>query len=221
MASVQPIRIASCESAGTECATMPTTRSVVGVSPVAKLRVSPSRMFEPFASDRGTMTAPPASSAAKAVAESPPPSTKTRRPSAAKSAPEMAAASWRTPPSGTPRSPIGETDFTPGNAAISSIDGSVGEIEWIEVSSSLPGIVSVSQFAPIWRIFCAAVPRATTIARPMTSAPAVSVVRLTSRASELRASRSSLRNIRSGIPASQSSGPRTRGTIRTATSIRP
>ena len=43
-ASDQPIRIASCESPGIEWATMPTTTSRVGVSPVAKLSVSPSRM---------------------------------------------------------------------------------------------------------------------------------------------------------------------------------
>ena len=133
----------------------------------------------------------------------------------------MAAACWRTPPKGTPKSPIGEIDCTPGSVAMSSIEESVGEIGWIEVRSSLPGIVSASQRSPICRMFWAAVPSATTMARPITSAPAVSVVRLMSRASELRASRSSFRKILKGMPASRSSGPSTSGTIRTATSIRP
>ena len=91
----------------------------------------------------------------------------------------------------------------------------------IEVSSSDPGIVSDSQPCPMRRTFWAAVPRATTMARPITSAPAVSAVRLGSRASELRASRTSVRKKPNGTPASRSSGPRMRGTTSTAASSRP
>ena len=99
--------------------------------------------------------------------------------------------------------------------------GSVVATGLMELRSSLPGIVSVNQLEPILRTCCDAVPRATTIATPTTRAPAVSAVRLRSRDSELRASRSSLRKIRSGKPATRPSGPISRGTSITETSRRP
>ena len=122
---------------------------------------------------------------------------------------------------GTPKSPIGERDLTPGVAASWSRIGSVVETGRIEVRSSLPGIVSASQLEPIFRTSWAAVPRATTMASATTSAPTVRAVRLRSRDSELRASRSSLRKIRNGNPAIRSSGPSRRGRSSTATSSRP
>ena len=122
---------------------------------------------------------------------------------------------------GAPKIPIGETVFTPCVAARSARIGSVVETGLMEVSNSLPGIVSVSQLAPILRTSSAAVPRATTIATPTTRAPAVRAVRLRSRDSELRASRSSLRKMRSGKPATRPSGPISRGTRSTDRSSRP
>ena len=82
----------------------------------------------------------------------------------------------------------------------------------IEVRSSSPGITSSSHALAAAREWPATPPIATIIARPAVIAPTVSAVRLRSRASAARASRSSSRNSqRNGQPATRAMPPSRNG----------
>ena len=111
--------------------------------------------------------------------------------------------------------------MTPGVAARAARTGSAGSTGRMDVNSSLPGRVSVSQLELMLRKPWADVTRAITIATPTIRAPAARVVRLRSRDSELRASLSAFRKARKGSPASSTRAPSSRGTSSTTTSRSP
>ena len=162
----------------------------------------------------GRIAASPASSAVRAARDR---RDEGRRPSARKSAPTIAAASTRRPRKARSNEAIGVTPATPGTAVSVSTTGSSGPIGRIELTISSPGMTSSSQANADARAACADQPSATTIASPMASEPSVSVVRLRSRASEPRASRSSRRRNRvTGTPSSRAIGRRTNGETRVA-----
>ncbi len=181
---------------------MPATRrsrddpSVVGTVSVCPT-VTPRRS----ASAAGRIVLPPASMAASAAARSP--ATNASRPSAAMSAPTTAAASVRVPSRATSNVAIGLTRARFGTAAvISPTTPSSGATGRIDVRTSSPGTTSAIQPAAAARAFWPTPPRATIIASPMVRPPSVSVVRLGSRLTALRASRSSTRSSRAnGAPA--------------------
>ena len=132
----------------------------------------------------------------------------------------IAAASSRIPWYAASKVAIGVTRATPGTAA-SVGPGPSASIAagTIEVTISSPGTTSMSQAFAARRAFWATSPTATTIARPTSSAPTVSAVRLGSRRATPRARRSSVRSSHpNGTPAMRASGGRMNGVTTVAPS---
>ena len=152
------------------------------------------------------------------------PAMKWSRPSSARSEPTTAAASVRTPSRATSKVAIGLTRSTPGTSPVRSASTpSSAEIGRIEVTTSSPGMTSAIQPAAAARACCPTPPSATIIARPMVSPPTVSAVRLRSRTTEPRASRSSRRRRTANgrPPAIRATTGSTNGMSRVATSRTP
>ena len=125
------------------------------------------------------------------------PATNVSRPSARKSAPTIAAASTRKPLIARSKVAIGLTrrHARNGREVLQRRRRPRRPGRMLETSSS-PGTTSASQAVARSRAAWAVQPRATIIARPMTSAPSVKALRFRSRPSEPRASRSSSRRTR-------------------------
>ena len=197
VASLQPTSIASPLRPGIDRSTIPAIRQVElpAVGGRDARRIVADRQAERSARLAGMIVAPPASSAASAASRSP--ATNVSRPSAAMSAPTTAAASVRVPSKATSKVAIGLTRATPGTSPrqVGSATPSSSAIGRIEVTTRSPGTTSAIQPAAAARACWPTPPSATIIASPMVRPPRVSAVRLRSRTTELRASRSSKRSM--------------------------
>ena len=163
------------------------------------------------------MVEPPSSRALSAAVRSP--LTKVSRPSASRSAPTTAASvEPDAAEGGLERGHRADPGDARGRGEIGRGPARRMPIGRIDVAITSPGTTPAIHAVAARRASWATPPRATIIARPTVSAPTVSVVRLRSRTSEPRVSRTAPgATNRNGIAASGPSGPSRNGVSSVAT----